>query len=148
MKKTQHEYGFDHTTIIVGKVKKTGKNHELDFVGNWYHLTSVTECTGKKQWYKTLADTGKAWDPKGKSDKPIKFSNLKEIGGNWEVKVKHAAEAGKLLMLYALEGLEANSQPQLLRLALIMETSGGGKERLQDLCQGVREGFEINTSKP
>lgn len=104
MKKTQEQYGFDHTAIVVGKVQKTG--HEQDFVGKWYHLTSETEGTGKKQWYKTSPDTGKTWH-QSNSDKTIKFSNLKEVDGNWEEKVKHAAEAGKLSVLFVLKGIES-----------------------------------------
>lgn len=34
MKNTQKKYGFDHTAITVGKFEKTGKNHDLDFVGD------------------------------------------------------------------------------------------------------------------
>lgn len=126
MKKTQEKYGFDHTAIIVGKVQKDGQSHELDFKGNWYHLTSEPQGSGKTEWFKTSADTGNEWK-KSNTDKIIKFSNLKEISGNWEEKVKDAAEAGELTMAYALEDLEANSLPQLPRLAQAMETNGRGE---------------------
>lgn len=109
MQKTQKEYGFDHTAILVGKVQKVqkGKTYEQDFDGKWYHLTSVTKGSGKNEWFETKPETDKKWDHTTTS-KTVKFSLLKELDGNWEQKVKGAASAGKLHMLYVLGELKAN----------------------------------------
>ncbi|KAE8368475.1 hypothetical protein BDV27DRAFT_154030 [Aspergillus caelatus] len=75
MKKTQQEYGFDHTGIIIGKVVNTDKKFQLDFDGKLYHLRADLQSSGQKPWYKT-------W-----------LLHLKEVSGQWEEKVKHANAA-------------------------------------------------------
>ncbi|KAE8412292.1 hypothetical protein BDV36DRAFT_288016 [Aspergillus pseudocaelatus] len=88
MKKTQQEYGFDHTGIFIGKVVNTDKKFQLDFDGKLYHLRADLQSSGQKPWYKAWVQAIR-WDPQP-TEKIVKLLHLKEVSGQWEEKVKHA----------------------------------------------------------
>ncbi|KAE8135345.1 hypothetical protein BDV38DRAFT_284981 [Aspergillus pseudotamarii] len=92
MKKTQQDYGFDHTAIVVGEVVKipvSANIHKLDFKGDLYHLRAKLQGSGQKAWYKTWVDGPIAWDPKP-TEKTVKLLHLREVSGKWEEKAKGA----------------------------------------------------------
>ncbi|OGM48388.1 hypothetical protein ABOM_003429 [Aspergillus bombycis] len=94
MKKTQQEYGFDHTGIVVGEVvkKETSPNvYKVDFDGRLYHLEANLQGSGQKAWYKTNVKDA-AWNPQP-SEKTVKLLHLKEVSGKWEDKASHANTA-------------------------------------------------------
>ncbi|GAB1197172.1 hypothetical protein APSETT444_006463 [Aspergillus pseudonomiae] len=94
MKKTQQEYGFDHTGIVVGEVvkKETSQNvYKLDFAGKLYHLEAKLQGSGQRAWYKTEVKNA-VWDPHP-SKKTVKLLHLKEVSGKWEEKAAHANTA-------------------------------------------------------
>ncbi|KAB8257636.1 hypothetical protein BDV32DRAFT_152224 [Aspergillus pseudonomiae] len=99
MKKTQQEYGFDHTAIVVGEVVKIkqGEVFKLDFKGRMYHLRADLEGSGQRAWYRTSVE-GVEWEPKDPKDskgspKTMKYLHLKEVDGKWSEKAAHANTA-------------------------------------------------------
>ncbi|KAE8311590.1 hypothetical protein BDV41DRAFT_578482 [Aspergillus transmontanensis] len=93
MKKTQQEYGFDHTGIVIGQVvkiptDKTGQKFKLDFDGRLYHLIANLEGSGQKAWYKTEVKD-KPWNPQP-TTMTVKLLHLKEVSGKWDEKANHA----------------------------------------------------------